>query len=68
MSEWGNPAGKNTGHCTVNKIAVWGKTQGTEPSKYLKEKKSKLARTGSLRAEERALEIPLVAASEGGRA
>jgi hypothetical protein len=35
-------------------IAYGGKTQGTEPSKYLEEKKSK--------------EIPSVAASEGGRA
>lgn len=35
-------------------IAVWSNTQGTEPSKYLKEKKSN--------------EIPVVAASEVGRA
>ena len=30
----------NTGHRAVNKIAVRGKTQGTEPSKYLEEKTS----------------------------
>ena len=36
----------------MNKIVYWSETQGTEPSKYLKEKKS--------------IEIPLVAASERG--
>lgn len=44
----------DTDYCTVNKIAVWSKTQGTEPSKYLEEKKS--------------TEIPKVAASEMGGA
>ena len=38
----------------VNKIAIRGNTRGTEPSKYPEEKKS--------------IEIPLVAASERGRA
>jgi hypothetical protein len=44
----------DTDYCTVNKIAVWSETQGTEPSKYLEEKKS--------------TEIPWVAASETGEA
>ena len=38
----------------MNKIVCMSETQGTEPSKYLQEKKSK--------------EIPKVAASEMGRA
>jgi hypothetical protein len=44
----------DTDYCTVNKIAVRSETQGTEPSKYLEEKKS--------------TEIPRVAASEMGGA
>ena len=44
----------NNSHCAVNTYAVQSETQGTEPSKYLKEKKS--------------IEIPLVAASERGLA
>ena len=38
----------------MNKIVRWSNTQGTEPSKYLEEKKS--------------IEIPLVVANERGRA
>ncbi len=41
-------------YCALNKIGVQSETLGTEPSKYQQEKKSS--------------EIPLVAASEGGRA
>jgi hypothetical protein len=44
----------NTDYRAVNKIAVRSETQGTEPSKYLEEKKS--------------TEIPRVAASEMGGA
>ena len=45
----------------LNKIGSISETQGTEPSKYLEEKKSNAV---SLRGGE----IPLVAASERGRA
>ena len=53
MAEWGNPAGEIP-LLHAESIGMQGKTQGTEPSKYLEEKKSN--------------EIPSVAASEGGRA
>ncbi len=53
VSEWGNPAAvEQSLHSEY--IGMQSDTQGTEPSKYLQEKKSN--------------EIPLVAASEEGRA
>ena len=53
MSEWGNPP--NISWVSVPEyIGYWRRTQGTETSKYLEEKKSN--------------EIPLVAASERGTA
>ena len=53
MAEWGNPADESLSSHTEY-IGVRSKTQGTEPSKYLEEKKP--------------IEIPQVAASERGRA
>jgi hypothetical protein len=53
MAEWGNPADESPlSH--AESIGMRSETQGTEPSKYLEEKKSR--------------EIPRVAASERGRA
>jgi hypothetical protein len=53
MAEWGNPtAERRLSH--TESIGMRSKTQGTEPSKYLEEKKPR--------------EIPQVAASERGRA
>ena len=54
ISEWGNPAGVITGHRKMNKIVLQEGTRGTETSKYPEEKKEK--------------SIPVVAASEEGRA
>jgi hypothetical protein len=53
MAEWGNPADESLLSHTES-IGMRSNTQGTEPSKYLEEKKSR--------------EIPQVAASERGRA
>jgi len=53
MSEWGNPP-RIFGAPHTEYIGVRGKTQGSEPSQYLQEKKS--------------TEIPQVAASERGPA
>ena len=52
MSEWGNPAFRNKCYSVLSKVGACERTEGTETSKYLEEKKSK--------------EIALVAAS--GRA
>ena len=52
MSEWGNPA--RDGHFDTNKIVYKERTQGTETSKYLQERKSR--------------ETPRVVASEIGPA
>ena len=54
ISEWGNPAGVIPCHRRLNQIGRLERTRGTETSQYPQEKKSK--------------EIPLVAASERGRA
>ena len=54
MSEWGNPAGVISSHPILNKIGIAKATWGTETSKYPEEEKEK--------------SIPLVAASEMGRA
>ncbi len=59
VSEWGNPSRFIAGYPVVKisiyrDIATGEGTWGTETSKYLEEKKS--------------IEIPLVAASENGRA
>ena len=53
ISEWGNPS-RDYLPARSEYIATWQPTQGTEPSKYLEEKKS--------------TEIPLVVASERGTA
>ena len=53
MAEWGNPADESLSS-RAEYIGARSKTQGTEPSKYLEEKKP--------------IEIPQVAASERGRA
>ena len=53
MAEWGNPAAeRRLPHAEY--IGMRGKTQGTEPSQYLEEKKT--------------IVIPQVAASENGTA
>ena len=54
VSEWGNPAGVMSRHPEVEFIDSGKRTQGSETSQYLQEKKS--------------TEIPKVAASEMGRA
>jgi hypothetical protein len=54
MSEWGNPAGVMPGHPLAEYIGLGKRTEGTETSKYLEEEKTTV--------------IPLVAASERGRA
>ncbi len=54
MSEWGNPAEVRLCHQRNEYIVSLKRTQGSETSQYLKERKSN--------------ESPLVAASEGGRA
>jgi hypothetical protein len=54
MSEWGNPHGVESMHQYAEYIGVWRQTRGTETSKYPEEKKTTV--------------IPLVAASECGRA
>ena len=54
MSEWGNPAGVNTGYRVGEYIAVSERTWGSEPSQYPEEEKTTV--------------IPLVVASERGRA
>ncbi len=41
MAEWGNPGGWKTAHPSPESIGAGGKTQGTEPSQYLEEKKSR---------------------------
>ena len=51
MSEWGNPPARVS---LTEYIGQWRRTEGTETSKYLEEKKS--------------TEIPPVVASERGRA
>ena len=51
MSEWGNPPARVS---LTEYIGQWKRTEGTETSKYLEEKKS--------------TEIPPVVASERGRA
>ena len=50
MSEWGNPAYRNICYSVLSKVGTVERTEGTETSKYLEEKKS--------------TEIVLVAASE----
>ena len=50
----GKPGGDYTPSSCTEYIGVWRRTQGTETSKYLQEKKS--------------IEIPSVAASESGLA
>ena len=54
VSEWGNPAGVISRHPLTEFIGMEKRTQGSETSQYLQEEKS--------------TEIPLVAASEEGRA
>ena len=54
VSEWGNPFIGNSEDSTLSQVGVRERTQGTETSKYLEEKKS--------------TEIPLVVASERGSA
>jgi hypothetical protein len=54
VSEWGNLGARDRVNRKVSKVALQERTQGTETSKYLQEKKSK--------------EILLVAASESRRA
>ena len=54
VSEWGNPAGVMSSHLLTEFIGLEKRTQGSETSQYLQEEKS--------------TEIPLVAASEEGRA
>jgi hypothetical protein len=54
MTEWGNPWGRESPTSIGEHIVYGSETQGTEPSKYLEEKKTTV--------------IPSVAASEGGRA
>ena len=54
VSEWGNPAGVMSSHLLAEFIGLEKRTQGSETSQYLQEEKS--------------TEIPLVAASEEGRA
>ena len=54
ISEWGNPAGVMSSHLLTEFIGLEKRTQGSETSQYLQEEKSN--------------EIPLVAASEEGRA
>ena len=53
ISEWGNPAGGETGHPEMNEIVSEEGTRGTETSQYPEEKKEK--------------SISVVAASEEGR-
>jgi hypothetical protein len=48
----GKPGGSHVPSSRAEYIGVWRQTQGTDTSQYLKEEKS--------------IEIPLVAASEGG--
>ena len=50
MSEWGNPAVRNSCYFVLSKVGTIERTEGTETSKYLEEEKS--------------TEIALVAASE----
>ena len=40
MSEWGNPSKVILRNLMVSKVAIKERTQGTETSKYLQEKKS----------------------------
>jgi hypothetical protein len=40
MSEWGNPYDREVINPTLSKVGVERRTQGTETSKYLQEKKS----------------------------
>ena len=54
VSEWGNPAGVMSRHPLTEYIGLGRRTRGSETSQYPQEKKSK--------------EIPVVAASEPGRA
>ena len=54
VSEWGNPAGVISRHPLTEFIGLRKRTQGSETSQYLKERKS--------------TEIPEVAASETGSA
>eukprot|EP01022_Parablepharisma_sp_SALTPOND_P019725 TRINITY_DN340_c21_g1_i3.p4 TRINITY_DN340_c21_g1~~TRINITY_DN340_c21_g1_i3.p4 ORF type:complete len:143 (-),score=2.03 TRINITY_DN340_c21_g1_i3:110-538(-) len=54
ISEWGNPAGVISGYPLAECIGLRKRTQGSETSQYLEEKKSS--------------EIPSVAASERGLA
>ena len=54
VSEWGNPAGVISRHPLTEFIGLRKRTQGSETSQYLKERKS--------------TEIPEVAASETGTA
>ncbi len=50
MTEWGNPWGRESPTSAGEHIACRGETQGTEPSKYLEEKKT---RSDSLSSGER---------------
>jgi len=54
IPEWGNPTGVIPGHPQAEYIGLRKRTRGTETSQYPQEQKSK--------------EIPLVVASERGRA
>ena len=54
VSEWGNPTGVMSSYLLTEFIGLEKRTQGSETSQYLQEEKS--------------TEIPLVAASEKGRA
>ena len=54
ISEWGNPAGVMSRYPVAEYISFGRRTQGSETSQYLQEKKSS--------------EIPKVAASEMGKA